>query len=173
MVSRRLAAAFCGFSFLLLLAVAPWQAAPRKNPLDSLEKGLLDIDGCLGVKNVSSADGQSAIFAWFRDLEACLDWYYHEAHQGAIRMLISEDLSPQSEPLEHLDDDCGPILAIASITPARNATVPGVDLPIQQISIELYTPLPGGISVGGRFAPATLEIPHHRDLPLDPAEEDA
>jgi hypothetical protein len=33
-------------------------------------------------------------------------------------------------------------------------------LPISQIAIELYTPLPGGLSLGGTFAPEGMEVPH-------------
>jgi hypothetical protein len=35
-----------------------------------------------------------------------------------------------------------------------------------KIAIELYTPLPGGIAVGGRFAPSTLKVPGLMDVPL-------
>ena len=31
--------------------------------------------------------------------------------------------------------------------------------PDAQIAIELYRPLPGGLMLGGRFAPATVKVP--------------
>jgi hypothetical protein len=41
-------------------------------------------------------------------------------------------------------------------------------MPISQISIEMYTPLPGGAAVNGRLAPEGFNIPHFRNL--DPQE---
>jgi len=34
-----------------------------------------------------------------------------------------------------------------------------------QIAIELYAPLPGGLAVGGRFAPSTVKVPGLLDVP--------
>jgi len=41
---------------------------------------------------------------------------------------------------------------------------PGVALPISQIAIELYEALPGGVFLGGRFAPDSAQVAHLRDL---------
>jgi hypothetical protein len=37
--------------------------------------------------------------------------------------------------------------------------VTGVQLPVSQIAIELYAPLPGGLAAGGRFAPSSVKVP--------------
>jgi hypothetical protein len=34
-----------------------------------------------------------------------------------------------------------------------------VQLPVSQIAIELYAPLPGGLAAGGRFAQAGVKVP--------------
>jgi hypothetical protein len=63
-------------------------------------------------------------------------------------------------------DDSGPVLAIASLTFADKAQVSGVELPVSQIAIELYAPLPGGLAAGGRFAPGTVKVPGLIEVPL-------
>jgi len=35
-----------------------------------------------------------------------------------------------------------------------------------QIAIELYTPLPGGLAAGGRFAPSTVKVPGLVEVPI-------
>jgi hypothetical protein len=40
----------------------------------------------------------------------------------------------------------------------------GLTLPISQISIELYTPVTGGIFLGSRFAPEALKIDNMQDF---------
>ena len=54
-------------------------------------------------------------------------------------------------------------MAIASLTPAPAGGETKV--PFSQIAIELYRPLPGGIAVGGHFAPAGMQVPGLRDVP--------
>jgi hypothetical protein len=47
---------------------------------------------------------------------------------------------------------------VASITLSKQPQVSGVQLPVSQIAIELYAPLPGGLAAGGRFAPSTVKV---------------
>jgi hypothetical protein len=42
--------------------------------------------------------------------------------------------------------------------------------PIESIGIELYTPLPGGVAVGGRFAPKSVRVPGLREVDMSTAE---
>ena len=58
-------------------------------------------------------------------------------------------------------DDGKPIMAIASVVLARPQDgLPQKGLPpVSQIAIELYTPLPGGLALGGRFAPMGVNVP--------------
>jgi hypothetical protein len=41
---------------------------------------------------------------------------------------------------------------------------------IASIGIELYGPLPGGVAVGGRFAPAALKVHGLREIPIGTAQ---
>jgi hypothetical protein len=134
--------------------------------MPDLVAGLKAIDGCLGVETARTRSGKNVIFAWFRDRKAALQWYYSEVHMGAMDLLMDEDAA--TRPLAHVPEDSGPIMVIASLTPADERKLPGVDLPISQIAIELYRPLPGGAFIGGRFAPPTLEIEHMRDYTPQP-----
>ena len=82
-------------------------------------------------------------------------------HQG-----VQQAFFPGQEfgtPLEGVPDDVGPVLAIASITMATTAELEETSLPISQIAVELYTPLTGGLYLGGRFAPDSLEVPNLKD----------
>jgi hypothetical protein len=63
-------------------------------------------------------------------------------------------------------DDGRPILAIASVTLKGAAPTSAADLKsVPQIAIELYAPLPGGLAVGGRFAPSTVKVPGMVEAP--------
>jgi hypothetical protein len=136
------------------------QGPPEGFP--DLVSGLRAIEGNLGVETAQTASGKQVIFAWFKDKESVLRWYHSEMHQNAQDMFFPN--RPEHEPLAHVPDDVGPILAIASITPADSAHLTATSLPISQIAIELYAPLPGGLSLGGTFAPAALEVPHMMEL---------
>ena len=77
---------------------------------------------------------------------------------------VFPNLTVDRQPLPDLADDSGPILAIVSVKfadgPKPEAAVP----PISSIGIELYGPLPGGVAVGGRFAPAALKVRGLREI---------
>jgi hypothetical protein len=64
-------------------------------------------------------------------------------------------------PMKEIAEDAGPILVIASITMTEKPQIEGLNMPISQISVELYSPLPGGASMGGTFAPSSMKIPGH------------
>ncbi len=122
-----------------------------------LVKALKASPGCLGTEIATTASGKNVIFAWFKDKKACLDWYYSPAHKKMMKDFFTGQAS--TKPLKDVPDDCGPILAIASLTPSAKPLVDGIALPVSQISIELYTPLKGGISAGGTFAPPGIDVP--------------
>jgi len=113
--------------------------------------------GCLGVDAARTVSGKQVIFAWFENKKAVLNWYYSEGHQRLIKTLASGG-NPGRTPLADIPDDSGPILTIASLTISDKPQVNGVQLPVSQIAIELYAPLPGGLAAGGRFAPDTVKV---------------
>jgi hypothetical protein len=134
---------------------------PPQLPFPDLAGGLKATPGCLGVETARTASGKMVIFAWFEDKKAALRWYNSEMHQQVMRMAGPPD--PSHVPLAGIADDSGPILAIASLT-LSNQPPRGSPLPVSQIAIELYQPLPGGVFIGGRFAPNNVKVPGMRDF---------
>ena len=129
--------------------------------LPDLVTGLQSVSGCLGVETARTSSGKEVIFAWFADKAAVLRWYDSKVHQATMRGAFP-DFEP-SGPLKLVDDDVGPIMAIASLTMGQPKPGEGGGMPISQISIELYSPLPGGLHFGGRFAPDDLHVEGMRD----------
>ena len=149
--------------FVLITGIArPVLAQGPPEGFPDLVSGLRAVEGNLGVETAQTESGKQVIFAWFKDKESVLRWYYSDMHRGTQEMFFPN--RPEHEPLAHVADDVGPILAIASITPADSAHFETTSLPISQIAIELYAPLPGGLSLGGTFAPDALEVPHMIEL---------
>jgi uncharacterized protein (DUF2141 family) len=137
-------------SGVLMLAQAPSPGFP------DLVGALESTPGCLGVEVASTPGGKRVIFAWFENKQAVLNWYYSDAHQNTMRMFFPG--LPPRKPLNDIADESGPIMAIASLTVADTPQGGATSLPVSQIAIELYAPLPGGLALGGRFAPATVKV---------------
>ncbi len=146
-----------------LVAIAPVQGEQQDGleGFPDLVGGLQAIEGVLGVETAQTASGKQVIFAWFESKEAVLRWYYSGMHRGVQRAFFPDQ--EFGTPLEQVPDDIGPVLAIASITMAEKSTFEETSMPISQIAIELYSPISGGLFLGGRFAPDSLEVPHLRD----------
>jgi hypothetical protein len=134
------------------------QAPPSRQQGPDLVAGLKSTPGVIGVETARTSSGKQVIFAWFENKQAVLNWYYSGTHQAAMRMFAPGAESGRA-PLAAIKDDSGPILAVASLTMGDTPQVDGVTLPVSQIAIELYAPLPGGLAVGGRFAPAAMKVP--------------
>ena len=114
--------------------------------------------GVLGVDAGRMISGKQVIFAWFENKQAVLTWYYSPVHQAMMRTFAAAGPSSRT-PLAGVTDPTIPILAIASLTMNEQPQVEGVTLPVSQIAIELYAPVPGGLASGGRFAPAAVKVP--------------
>jgi hypothetical protein len=121
-----------------------------------LASGLRQVKGCLGVDSARTDSGKQVIFAWFKDKQAVLDWYHSDMHQGVMNKFFTS--RSEREPLADIPDDSGPIMAVASITFNEKGQFADTTLPISQIAIELYAPLPGGLKLGGTFAPESLDV---------------
>lgn len=147
------------------------QDAPPAPPagFPDLVGGLKATPGCLGVETARTESGRNMIFAWFKDKKSVQRWYYSETHQGVIDLAVDE--YDHTKPLAHVPDDAGPIMVIASLVMADKPHLDGLNLPISEISIELYETLPGGVFLGGRFAPKDVKIEHMRDY-TSPAAAD-
>ncbi len=143
-------------------ASAQDQPKPAQASFPDLVGGLKATPGCLGVETARTSSGKNVIFAWFEDKKAAMRWYTSEMHQQVMKMGGS---LPENRPapLAGVPNDSGPILAIASLTMSDKPATKSQPLPVSQIAIELYQPLPGGVFVGGRFAPKSVKVPGMRD----------
>jgi hypothetical protein len=158
-----LAVALVAFVISPAAVVTFAQAPPRLDSgstqkLPDLVASLRATPGVLGVDAGQMASRKQVIFASFENKQAVLNWFYSDVHQAYMRAL-TPGAGTGRKPLADIADNGGPILAIASLTMADQPQVPGVQMPISQIAIELYAPLPGGLAAGGRFAPATVKVP--------------
>jgi hypothetical protein len=144
---------------LVLLAQGPPAGLP------DLVGMLKSTPGVLGVDAARTMSGKQVIFAWFENKKAALNWYYSEGHQQLVKSFASGG-NPGRKPLADVPDDIGPIMAIASLTLSDKPQVAGVQIPVSQIAIELYAPLPGGLAAGGRFAPSSVKVKGLVEVPL-------
>lgn len=135
-------------------------ASPLQAALSDILRGLKESPGCLGQQVAQTQDGKRVILAWFQNKKATVDWYYSQTHTRLMGGLAS----PTRPPLEMVKEENIPILVIASLTLTARPD-PGQKMPLAQIAIELYTPLPGGFAYGGRLAPETLKVPGLQSVP--------
>ena len=163
MHARRLVIA----SSVSLLLVTSWGAMARAQ---APQGGFANVvtaarawPGCLGVETGQTSSGKRVIFAWFESKKALVGWYHSEAHQKAMKTAFP-NLTFDREPLPDTPEDSGTILAIVSLK-LLDAPTPDA-MPIATIGIELYTPLPGGVAVGGRFAPDAVKVRGLREIDL-------
>jgi heme-degrading monooxygenase HmoA len=141
------------------LLAQPQRPEARQTPsarFPDLVGALRATPGCLGVEAAGTSSGKQVIFAWFEDKRAVLNWYNSEAHQKAMQLVSGRT---GRAPLAGIGEDAGPIMAIASLTLSDKTQSDIASLPVSQIAIELYGPLPGGIALGGRFAPDSVKVP--------------
>ncbi len=124
--------------------------------------------GCLGIETGRTTSGKQVIFAWFEDKAALVAWYRSDAHQRAMKVAFP-NLTFSREPLPDTPADSGQILAIVSLKLSQAPPSEGATMPIGTIGIELYTPVPGGVAVGDRFAPKTIRVPGLREIELGTA----
>ena len=144
-------------SFLGSLAAEPVDDKVKDLGFPDLVAALKATPGCLGVETAKTDSGKQVIFAWFEDKKAALKWYHSDTHQAIIkRFFPGRKLS--ENPLAGVPDDGGPVMAVASVTVNEERTKEN-PRPFKQIAIELYKPLRGGLSLGGRFAPDKMKVP--------------
>src|SRR5580698_3793351 len=133
-------------------------ASPGKSlPFPDLVAAVQASPGCLGVETAKTKSGKLVIFAWFEDKQAAQTWYYSDVHQGLIKRFLP-NVKGDREPLADVPEDSGPIMVVASIM-LNDKPTKDHPSPFKQIAIELYQPLGGGLSIGGRFAPEKMKLP--------------
>lgn len=146
----------------------PAQTAPPAQAKGNRQGGMPDLvgalkktPGCLGVETAKTSSGKSLIFAWFKDKKAAMAWYKSDVHRFFMDNMVEERSG--KKPMENVKDDGKPVLVIASITFSDKPRLEGVKMPISQIAVELYQPVDGGLSIGGRFAPEAMIVPGIKD----------
>jgi hypothetical protein len=130
-----------------------------------LVKAARESPGCLGIETGRTNAGTLVIFAWFENKKAIVNWYRSDFHQRAMKAAFP-NLVVEREPLPDIPDDSGFVLALVTLKPSQAQPTAAAPVPIQTIGIELYTPLPDGIAVGGRFAPGAVKVPGLREIDL-------
>ncbi len=140
----------------------PPEHAQEGGGFPDLVAGLKATPGCLGVESAHTESGKEVLFAWFEDKKAALRWYYSDMHTQVMQQFFPHEAEEHDEldhdPMANVPDDV-PILIIASVTFADRPHFEGTtNLPISQIAIEMYTPVSGGVYLGGRFAPKGLKV---------------
>jgi len=141
---------------------APPPGAHGMGPLPDMIGAIKNAPGCLGVELAQTMSGKRVIFSWFEDKKSVINWYYSEPHQQMMDAFFNET-SANFKPLEHVPDDAGPLLVIASLTMAEGEKLKESTMPISQIAIEIYEPVTGGLFLGGRFAPEGVKVEHMQD----------
>jgi hypothetical protein len=141
---------------------------------EQLVKAVMASPGVLGIELGQTAKGRRVIFAWFEDKRALVNWYQSDFHERGVKWAFP-NLKSVREPLPDLPENSGQILALVTLkfsnTSSAGATTRITSRPpIESIGIELYTPLPGGVAVGGRFAPKRVRVPGLREIDMSTAE---
>ncbi len=130
-----------------------------------LVAGLKATPGCIEVKQAILPGGKMTIFAWFENKAAVNAWYMSPMHQGVMKKFFP-NMPGNSEAIHAFKDEESPLLVVATITPSQEPTIAGSSLAISQIAIEIYTPVPGGIAIGGGFGPDSLKVPGLRRITM-------
>ena len=151
-----------------VLVLGSFLANPRAADPPAGDTGFPDLvaalkttPGCLGIETAKTGSGKEVIFTWFEDKKAALKWYYSDTHQAVLKRFFP-NRKRSDHPLAAVPEDSGPIMAVASVTLNEKSTKEN-PLPFKQIAIELYQPLRGGLSIGGRFAPDKMKAPGPRN----------
>lgn len=141
------------------LAPTPQDKTLTVRDFPDLVGGLKATPGCLDVQTTGLQGGkQVAIFAWFENKAAVQRWYASPMHQEAMKTFFP-NRPGRTTILEKFKDTESPVLVVASVTPSDKPGIAGSPLAVSQIAIEMYTPVPGGVALGGGFAPQNLKVP--------------
>lgn len=134
-------------------------------------EAIKQTEGCLGVKTAQLSGGQNAIFAFFENKQAAMNWYNHPMHVGLRGMFPAEAGVQDHVPMAHLPDGV-PVLAVASIGFNGPPAFEGSQIPFSSISIELYVPVNGGLRIVDGLAPEKFAELMASRLPADPPKQE-
>lgn len=133
------------------VATAALSSPAKAQGLDFFVSAMKNAPGCLGLENAKVQGGRLALFAWFDSAASADAFIRGPICQGMRQMAkVPDSAVVMSAPVK------GPVLVIASFTPAKDPKAP---LGLGQIAVERMVPVTGGFAYGGRFAPETVKVP--------------
>ncbi|MFG0305177.1 MAG: antibiotic biosynthesis monooxygenase family protein [Phycisphaerales bacterium JB040] len=170
MRTRKTRTLLIGISTLALAAGLGLSLQPERAPGDDFGRRLVEAlersEGCLGADRAVFASGRQTVVGWFEDRAALERWYHAPMHR---MMMAGLDAPPRAEgepaPMAGVPEGV-PVMVMATVSTGGEPVAPG-RMPFSQISIELYTPLPGGAMINGRLAPEGFPIEGMRVLDAD------
>lgn len=109
-------------------------------------QALRESPGCLGVEAAQTGSGKRVILAMFESKAAVEGWYRHPAHQALVER-VAFYRQHEHVPATGVPENAGPILVIATMTPV--SPTEGTPQGTMLLSVELFSPLPGGVRFGG------------------------
>lgn len=130
---------------------------------DRAAEAFANVPGCLGAKSMEQ-DGTQVSFVWFKDREAVINWCKDQKHMRTaetILNLANPDLKMR-EPMAAAKNEEGPFLVIMTLKRNENGGAGG--FPLEQLSMEIYKPVNGGMFIGDRFAPKELNVDGMREI---------
>lgn len=142
-----------------MLADSPQDTKPLTvADFPNLQKGLMETPGCLGVQAFAVNGGRKQVIAaWFENRKAMEAWYHGPMHSTVMAKFFPG--MGKRKPFPEFKDEKSPMLVIASVTPGNKEIGNGSKLLVDQIAIEGYLPVHGGVAYGGTFAPEKLTVP--------------
>lgn len=121
-----------------------------------------NVPGCLGARSFEQ-NGVQISFVWFENRDAVVDWCESQKHMSTAETVlkIADPDLEMREPMEASPDEQGPFLVIVTVKPK---TERGAGFPLEQLSMEIYKPVDGGMFVGDRFAPQEFKVKGLREI---------
>lgn len=125
---------------------------------EMISAGLAESPGCLGVDGGTLNSGKSVVIAWFENKKALETWFHSDAHTRMMNAFSTFGDETHGQAFMALPDD-KPIMVVTSFVFTDSTPAKGMNLPISEMSIEMYAPLPGGAYINGRFSPRDFPMP--------------
>lgn len=130
-------------------------AKHRDNDIRAIES----LPGCLGVRSFEREEGGDVSFIWFKNRKTANALFKSTFHLDTMEQIQQTTRKRKRRKLlKFVPKDTGPILIVVT----RMSEDEKGDSTPAQYAVELYTPLSGGLSFGGRFAPKGIKIPKMR-----------
>lgn len=130
-------------------------AKHRDNDIRAIES----LPGCLGVRSFEREEGGDVSLIWFKNRKTANALFKSTFHLDTMEQIQQTTRKRKRRKLlKYVPKDTGPILIVVT----RMSEDEKGDSTPAQYAVELYTPLSGGLSFGGRFAPKGIKIPKMR-----------